>query len=113
MYVRMEHEQRGFRLWIEHPAKFRVAKSGHADPAVGGQKWPVRVANNGQSEGTHLVESIGTSEKLLQNNLTRLEHRTDNKDAAVAVKILAREKQMPKPKPWEQQKAELRERGYR
>jgi hypothetical protein len=34
-----------------------------------------------------------------------------NKSAAVAVKTLAREKQLPKTKSWEQQKAELRQKG--
>ena len=34
-----------------------------------------------------------------------------NKDAASAVNKLSREKQIPKPKTWEQQKAELRQRG--
>jgi hypothetical protein len=34
-----------------------------------------------------------------------------NKDAAIAVKTLSREKQIPTPKSWEQQKAELRQKG--
>lgn len=34
-----------------------------------------------------------------------------NKDAAIAVKNLSREKRIPTPKSWEQQKAELRQKG--
>ena len=71
-YIRLEHEPRGFRIFVANPKKFRVTKASHPQAVQTDQIKSLSCTKLSHPKQVHHFRNKDIYEKLLQNNLLKL-----------------------------------------